>query len=284
MEQMSTAGLEELLRKDFNDPGGGAADMSALYHAAQVLANRGPDRSAAADRAWEVFWEKYRPFAENGSCYEGGVPPPSDAADGRRHPSSRRRWLCLGLAAAVLAALLLSGPVAAAACGRGLLAWWTDESMEIAPGRIARIDRDNIRIPGEKGDYAGLREALKAYGLTRQIAPQWLPEGFELADLIVDDSSSPSMILFHAAYSRGDDVLVMGASVYLNRADGEGAYSRFQKDAGEPVPYLAGGVTHMLATNAGRPIAVWASGPAECYLSGDISIEELKQMIDSIYW
>ena len=39
----------------------------------------------------------------------------------------------------------------------------------------------------------------------------------------------------------------------------------------------------MLAVTAGRPVAVWACGPAECGISGDITMEELERMIDSIY-
>ena len=54
-------------------------------------------------------------------------------------------------------------------------------------------------------------------------------------------------------------------------------------DEGDPIPYEAGGITHLLTTNAGRPVALWANGPAECCISGDITMEELKQMIDSIY-
>ena len=60
-------------------------------------------------------------------------------------------------------------------------------------------------------------------------------------------------------------------------------FGDWQKDEGDPVPYEAGGVTHLLATNVGRPVGLWASGPAECAISGDITMEELKEMIDSIY-
>ena len=39
----------------------------------------------------------------------------------------------------------------------------------------------------------------------------------------------------------------------------------------------------MLFTNAGRASAVWVNGPAECAISGDITMDELRQVIDSIY-
>lgn len=46
---------------------------------------------------------------------------------------------------------------------------------------------------------------------------------------------------------------------------------------------MAGGITHLLATNMGRSVALWANGPAECAITGDITIDELKQVIESIY-
>lgn len=63
---------------------------------------------------------------------------------------------------------------------------------------------------------------------------------------------------------------------------GYGGYVDFQKDEGDPIPYQAGTVTHLLSTNAGRPIALWVNGPMEGSIIGDITMNELKQIIDSI--
>lgn len=76
LEQMSTAALEELLLQDFHAPGHGESDMSRLYQAAQVLAEREQAPSAAADQAWKEFRERYLPFVELGGLRaEDGVPP-----------------------------------------------------------------------------------------------------------------------------------------------------------------------------------------------------------------
>ena len=83
---------------------------------------------------------------------------------------------------------------------------------------------------------------------------------------------------------RFEDVLTQFIRIHLPREDGgTDSYAHFQKDEGDPIPYEAGGVIHLLSTNAGRAVAVWANGPAECAISGDITIEELQQIIDSIY-
>ncbi len=289
MEQLSTRRLEELLLQDFHAPDNGRRDMSGLYHAAQELASREPSPNFETDRAWRSFQENYLPFAEcasQDSVYDDGGTPSSDAAPGRRPLFRSRRWLRVAVAAAVLAAALLSLSLVAAASGFDLwrrLAQWTDEVIQLTPAQTGQADMDDIRLPEEPKEYATLQEALSDCGLARSVAPRQIPDGFQLVELAVDTLSTNSLI-FHAAYQRNEDVLTQFIRIHLPREDGgTDSYAHFQKDEGDPIPYEAGGVIHLLSTNAGRAVAVWANGPAECAISGDITIEELQQIIDSIY-
>ncbi|MCI8840645.1 MAG: hypothetical protein HFF24_10095 [Oscillospiraceae bacterium] len=289
MEQLSTRRLEELLLQDFHAPDNGRRDMSGLYHAAQELASREPSPNFETDRAWRSFQENYLPFAEcasQDSVYDDGGTPSSDAAPGRRPLFRSRRWLRVAVAAAVLAAALLSLSLVAAASGFDLwrrLAQWTDEVIQLTPAQTGQADMDDIRLPEEPKEYATLQEALSDCGLARSVAPRQIPDGFQLVELGVDTLSTNSLI-FHAAYQRNEDVLTQFIRIHLPREDGgTDSYAHFQKDEGDPIPYEAGGVIHLLSTNAGRAVAVWANGPAECAISGDITIEELQQIIDSIY-
>lgn len=289
MEQLSTRRLEELLLQDFHAPDNGRRDMSGLYHAAQELASREPSPNFETDRAWRSFQENYLPFAEcasQDSVYDDGGTPSSDAAPGRRPLFRSRRWLRVAVAAAVLAAALLSLSLVAAASGFDLwrrLAQWTDEVIQLTPAQTGQADMDDIRLPEESKEYATLQEALSDCGLARSVAPRQIPDGFQLVELVVDTLSTNSLI-FHAAYQRNEDVLTQFIRIHLPREDGgTDSYAHFQKDEGDPIPYEAGGVIHLLSTNAGRAVAVWANGPAECAISGDITIEELQQIIDSIY-
>lgn len=287
LEQMSTAGLEKLLLQDFQDPESGEDRMEQLYYAAQLLAERTPGSNADTDRAWADFQEKYLPFAEARSAHhEDGVSPSSDAAPGRR-PTHLRKWSVRGiLAAAALAILLLSVSVAAAAGGHSLwklLARWTDDDMSIAPGQIIPAEEDTIRIPEEGREYATLQEAVDDCGLARPMVPQWLPEGFEQVELVVE-TGFPGSVIFQAIYDREEDHLVVFLEVFLPQEEEDNrTYGNFQKDEGDPIPYEAGGVTHLLSTNAGRPASLWSNGPAQGAISGDITMDELKQIIDSIY-
>ena len=286
MEQMSTADLEELLLRDFYSVESEASGMGELYQAAQILVERKKHTDSGAGRSWDRFWERYLTLAgEEDHPAEDGRVPSSDAAQGRRHSPSKRR-LNMALAAAALAALLLSVSTAAADGGvwSGILAWWTDEKMAAAVDQIVRAERDEITVPEEPGDYADIQEALEAYSLSLQAVPRWLPDGFAVDEVIVDERLDIGELVFLTSYVRDEDWIIFGMNVYLVLPDGTtNICTQFQKDEGDPVPYESGGVTHMLATNGGRPVAVWTSGPAECHISGDITQEELEHMIDSIY-
>lgn len=202
------------------------------------------------------------------------------------HPA-RHRLLRTGQLVAALVALLLLLTVATAAAGYDIwrmLAEWTAEQITLAPGQIEYIDPDDLHIPEEPGEYTDLQEALTAYGLNRSVVPKWLPEGFVQIHLDIEAAAKGSLIIFYALYQWEKNPLVIQVNIYLE--DEERVYDsfgNFQKDEGDPIPYEAGGITHLLTTNAGRPVALWANGPAECFIGGNITMEELKQMIDSIY-
>lgn len=204
------------------------------------------------------------------------------------HPA-RHRYLRTVQLAALLAALLMLVTVATAAAGYniwGMLAEWTEETFTLAPGQIEYADPDDLHIPEGPGEYAGLQEALTDYGLNRSVVPKWMPDGFVLEELIVivDDRSDPTQIVFHAVYCWESVYLTVQVNVYLEKENrGPDNFWSFQKDEGDPVPYEAGGITHLLTTNAGWPAALWSNGPAECVILGDITMDELKEMIDSIY-
>ena len=202
------------------------------------------------------------------------------------HPA-RHRLLRTGQLVAALIALLLLLTVATAAVGYDIwrmLTEWTAEIITLAPGQIEYIDPDNLHIPEEPGEYTDLQEALTAYGFNRSVVPKWLPEGFVLYDLVIYGDEASKDIVFHSSYQRSEDFLIVQVNIYLeDENQGPDNFWDFQKDEGDPIPYEAGGITHLLTTNAGRPVALWANGPAECFIGGNITMEELKQMIDSIY-
>lgn len=189
--------------------------------------------------------------------------------------------------AAILAALLMLVTMATAAAGYDIwkmLAEWTAENIALTPWQIEYANPDDLHIPEGPGEYADIQEALTDYGINRPLIPRYLPDGFAAEQLIVDKETNPNHIVFLESYHRETDYIIIQAVIHLdNENEKPIVVEEFFKDEGEPVPYEAGGITHLLTTNGGRPSALWANGPAECSITSDITMEELKQMIDSIY-
>ena len=202
------------------------------------------------------------------------------------HPVRYRCLRTLRIAAA-LAALLTLLTVATAAAGYDIwrmLAEWTAEKITLSPGQVEYEDPDDIHIPENPEEYTDLQAALTAYGINRPVVPKWVPERFMANEPHTEIVFANRLFIFHTSYSQNDEVLTIQVNIYLEDESGSSdSFGKFQKDEGDPTPYESGGITHLLATNAGRPVALWANGPAECVISGDITMEELKQMIDSIY-
>ena len=47
--------------------------------------------------------------------------------------------------------------------------------------------------------------------------------------------------------------------------------------------FIVGGVSHYIMSNLGDYTAVWTVENYECSISGNISVDTLKKMIESIY-
>lgn len=57
----------------------------------------------------------------------------------------------------------------------------------------------------------------------------------------------------------------------------------FEKDSENITKYESNDVTHYILSNNASYVATWANDTLVCSILGDITVDELKQMIDSIY-
>lgn len=57
----------------------------------------------------------------------------------------------------------------------------------------------------------------------------------------------------------------------------------YQKDDNEVKEFVVNGITHYLMQNNETATATWTNGAAECVIQGDLTMEELEKMVESIY-
>lgn len=301
-DEMSTESLEEILRLDFQMSEDVESDIDAIMYISEVIAKRKEQSNTPAvdvDAAWEQFRTKYLPYADGRSLYDFGDDEPNclepeaaafdsdtSSTDGKKHISActKRRLGRAALIAAAIAVLLSLMTVTAYALGYdlwGSFARWTQDVFSFVPASEAG-NADSEKGPSViEDDFASIQEALDTYGVTESLAPTWVPDGFELDSVSVDASSDPRMIIFQTGYCREEQWIIV--QIIMHRDSDSAAYAEWQRDDDIITTIEIDNCTFYIMKNAERECAVWSNGIFEGYISGDITFEELSEVVKSIY-
>lgn len=265
-DAMATEELEQILRLDAEAPEGQEPDTEEILDIMEVLTERKRNNSHAekeALEAYESFKQNYMPETDN-----------------RKHPSKRnkkaktdtkrlRRIRTLSATAAVLAIIIL-GSITAKAFGVNIwktVAKWTQETFHFGEWGSSNPNSNLV--------YASLQEALEQGEVTTHLAPTWFPNGYKLVDIRVEQT--PLRKTYVAKYKKGKQELTITLHDYLN---GDPVY--VEQSEGLIEEYEVSGITYYLFSNYDNVKAVWIVDSYESYISGNVTIEELKQMINSI--
>ena len=190
------------------------------------------------------------------------------------------------VAAAIAVLVVLGSLVTAQALGIdvfGAIARWTDETFHFSTSSQNEADSDadiqNSTDQSPDGEYTSLQDALDACGIKQSVIPQQLPNGFELAKVSV--YSLPSQVEIEAIYTSNDRIFSLTIFRY-NSPDVVGQ-TIFEKDSADMILYNKNGITYYIMSNNQQLTAVWM--PQElltCTITGDLSIEEIKNLLDSV--
>ena len=256
-DSMATEALEEILRLDAKMPQGQESDTDKILYIMEVLAERKRNSSHTgntAQEAYESFKQNYMPETESSAKTKRGCP----------------RWARSLTAAAAVLAILLVGSVTAKAFGFNIwkaVIQWTQETFHF--GAWGNSDANNNRA------YSSLQEALEQGNVPVSLLPTQIPDGYELADITVE--RSPKKKTYTAKYTNGEKTLRITVRDYL---DGVPYYA--EQSDGLVEEYKVAGTIYYLFSNQGQNRTVWLCQSYECDISGEVTIKELKEMINSI--
>lgn len=198
-------------------------------------------------------------------------------------PVHRRRWRTSFVAAIVAVVMMLCCMVTAQAFGIdvfGTIARWTEEAFHFSTSTQPVEDQQNIPNPTVDGEFSTLQEALSACGILDPVSPNWLPEGFEIDTVTV--TPQVGMVRIRASYQAQDKNL----SVMVRQYDSPESMDSgvFEKDSANVTLYEQGGIVHYIMSNNAQMTATWTLGDRTiCSISGDLTVDEIEQIIDSIY-
>ena len=267
-DTMETAELEEILRLDAALSEGAESDTELLLYVMGVLADRRRNNGVAgktAFEAWESFEKNYLPVEE-----ENEVPP------AKKIHTGLAPWMRRAIAAAAVLVLLVTLPLSANALGLedfwDTIARWAKETFSFVSGEDTDYSEPT---PDSREEFTSLQDALIKSNRDPSIVPTWIPDGYILDGIIKD--VSPVKETFIAYYINNSNSLKILVQTYLE-TDPE----KVEINENLVETYNYSGVDYYIFSNMDHIKAVWICENNECSVTGDISIDDVKQMIDSI--
>lgn len=290
LEQLSTQALEDLLRQDFA-AGEGHSDPDFVAAILEVIAQRTPDEALPVDTdtAWaslraRTLDKPHDPAPTEEEPKEEPFPAPK-----RRRP--RRPWVVA--AVVCLMVCLLAVPVQGQSLLESLVSWTgstftflPQEDTGEEPANLPSLADPSFSAREEFSDdeiyskvvYQQVEEAV-ADLTDRPVLPTWYPEGSLLTRVEENPMDDGYMLL--AAFSLNGEEFHICVTAYNSEEEMDTA--NYEKNEGSPEEYYVNGIPHYIMGNMARNVAIWRNGNVECSIQGFLTVDQLKQMIDSIY-
>ena len=167
------------------------------------------------------------------------------------------------IAAAVVAAMVI---ITASASAAGINIWgWV---MVRGEGTSQFVTEDALSkdIPA----------ALRQKGIEDPLFPTWIPDGFVLFEQQIRLEKT---VHINSTYVNKDMVL----SIIIRALDNDSKTGMIEIEDENPQEYVYNGVVHYIIPNSKQLVAFWLNNGFLVKISGNISIEDLERIIDSVY-
>lgn len=266
LSQYTTEELERLLKADVEPS---ELDAETIEEALRLLNERDPIDLPDAEQVWEEFQTYYNtPDGKKERLY------PCELPQMRR--KKRRPLRYVGLVAASIGVLfaLLSVAQAAGLKVFDALGRWTDDFFSFA-GTAKTVSE----YSGE--DFTPqntLQQTLSDFGIPPQLAPSELPEGYQLSELVYNDTLAFRTVASNYTNEAGE-VICLDFTGYSDPKVLEGAF--YPKDAGDPEIFVHNDMEFYVFANAGSWSAVWSDAQYSVFVSApsrEIVISILKSI------
>lgn len=289
LENMSIPELEALLQQDFIASDGAAPDVDYIMAITEVIQKKEqalPNyQPMDAEKAWEEFQSFYN--TEEGranSIYcsehrdeESSMPKAIELVPKQKKSKTlRKRLIVAALIAALLAITMI--PVSGYAnVLQMVIAYWTDDYFSFAPE-----NRDLKQNQGDKPfivteGFEDLWRAADRNGIQNLAIPQYIPDGFQVADTSFIEYPLTDGFEFYLLFIKDDDY------ISINIIKGSEAHSTvYEKDDCNISVYKLDKIEYYIFSNNGETVSSLLLGDIEYTFGTTLPEHELKQIIDSM--
>ena len=268
-DEMTTEQLREILRKHAHGELEKEPDTEELFYIMEVLANReseNPEKQIkSTEEAYATFVKHYAPEMAK----EEPILFPKRSA-------VAARWMKRVAVVAIVCVALTTAAVSAKAFAPDFwekVATWTREFFrfeDVTDGTEGKEPE-----PENNAELDSLRDALDQYASVQELVPSWIPEGYICTDINVKET--PKALRISAIYEKDGEQLII---------------QMFQDFGSDPVQieknedlievYTADGVDYYIFSNDKYIQTAWVVGEYECVIIGNLTLEDMKKVIDSI--
>ena len=229
----------------------------------------------------EAFWNEFRTKRVN--LFEKDVADGSGStAEGPRKTGPRRLIPKIVALAAVITLFSVLCVQAAGFNLLGVFGKWTEEIFGFlsANGRPDAGDAEFTAKDNNAEVYLSIRAALAECGITEDLVPTWYPEGFAAASPETQSYKATDII---SCYFSGENDKYFGIKITRYSDPSKMTDLFYEKDDASVEEYISGKRIFYIFSNLEGATAIWSDGEAlTISISGSISVNALKSMIDSI--
>ena len=268
-DAMDDEQLRQILRDDASNTEGEDTDMELMLHIMEVLAKRrkAAQEDISPEAALEEFKNKYT-YTDNSLI--------SEERPAKKKTIGFSRWQRWVATIAAMLILVFGTSLTAQAFGFDIfeiIVKWTQETFHF--GSPITNDDSNAPIKNDEMPYKELADALEQNGIDVSLIPTWLPNGYIESGLKIKDT--PTQRVFTANYKNGDKSIRLRIADYLDN------FPVQVEQSGTLVETISvGDCSYYIFDNEGQLQAAWINERFECYISGSLTLSEIKTMIESI--
>ena len=264
-DSMTTEELQEILRKHAHGELQTEPDTDELYYIMEVLARRREEQDPQAFRSDEEALAEFRKHY---------MPKEKKAAKVIKFPSRALKAVAAVLAVVIIFAVGTS--ITAKAFHIDIwskFANWTKEIFQFTD--LPQGTKPENPEQEYNAELKSLQDALDKKNITQKLIPAWLPDGYVNTDLKILET--PRVRNINAIYEKDGTELI----IKIRQTIGVQA-PQTEKNDDFIEAYVVDGVEYYIFSNTETINAAWSIGEFECIITGKITLEEMKKMIDSI--
>ena len=235
------------------------------------------DSDLDAEASWNEFRIKYANLFEKDVTNENG-----SAAENAR--KTRLRGL-ISRVVAIAAVVTLFSMLCVQAAGFNLLGVfgkWTEEIFGfLSTGVKSGADDTDFTAKDDNSEvYLSIRSILMNHDISEDLVPTWYPDGFEAKPPEVQSSKVTDVI---TCYFTGEDDEHFEIKITRYHDPSKMKDPFYEKDDASVEEYVSGARIFYIFSNLESVSATWSDGESlTMSIFGNISVDELKNIIDSI--